>query len=330
MRARHLALAVLLLGLLAPPARAQIPGLAARVNGRPITNERLERFFEDYATERGRSPASIWQPGPFKQLKREALDRLVEQEVLYQEAERRRLTATPAEAEQAVAVLKAKLSRPGAFARRLERSGFDEAGYQEWVRRQLSVRTLLERETAAAGLTVGDDEVRAFHAARPDLFTEPEEVRVRHILRTAPAGAPEPERRKARRAAEKARASALRRGSDFAALARKHSQDPSAERGGDLGFLSRGQMVAPFEEAAFALRPGEISQVVETAFGFHVIQAVERRGGGPIPEEQARDAIRRRLLGEKTERHLQERIAQLRAAARIEILAPLQATRSSP
>lgn len=323
---RPLAPALLLLaGLLAAPtsARGQITGLAARVNGRPITNERLERFFEEYATEKGRSPASIWQPGPFKKLKREALDQLVEQEVLFQEAERRKLTATREEAAQAVAALKARFQKPGSFERRLERSGFDEAGYLEYVRRQLSIRKLLEQEAAAARLSVGDEEIRALYQSRPELFAEPEEVRVRHILRAVPAGAPEAERRKARRAAEKARASALRPGADFAALASKHSQDPSAEQGGDLGFVSRGQMVSPFEEAAFALRPGEVSQVVETVFGFHVIQAVERRGGGTIPEEQAREPIRRRLLGEKTERHLQERIAQLRAGARIEILAPL-------
>ncbi|MBI5067566.1 MAG: peptidylprolyl isomerase [Deltaproteobacteria bacterium] len=323
MRARRLAPALLLLGLLAPPARAQIPGLAARVNGRPITNERLERFFEEYATEKGRSPAAIWQPGPFKKAKREALDQLVEQEVLYQEAERRRLTATPAEAEQAVAVLRARFKKPDAFARRLERSGFDQAGYQEYVRRQLSIRKLLEQETAAARLSVDDDEVRAFYAARPDLFTEPERIQVRHVLLAAPAGASEVERKKARRAAEKVRTAARRPGADFAALARAHSQDPSAAAGGDLGFIARGQMVAPFEAAAFALRPGEISPVVETVFGFHVIQGGERRPGGQVPEERAREPIRQRLLGEKIERHRQDRIAALRGAARIEILVPL-------
>lgn len=325
MRARLATAALLLLGLLAAPrpARAQISGLAARVNGRPITNERLERFFEEFATEKGRSPASIWHPGPFKKVKKDALDQLIEQEVLFQEAERRKLTATPAEAEQAVATLKARFPKPGAFARRLERSGFDEAGYREHVRRQLSIRKLLEHETAAARLTVDAEEIRALYQSRPDLFTEPEQVQVRHVLVGTRPEAGDAERRKARRAAEKVRAAALRQGADFAALARKHSQDATASAGGDLGFISRGQMVGPFEAAAFALGPGEISPVVETVFGFHVIQGGERRGGGLLPEEQVREPIRRRLLGEKTERHLQERIAALRGAARIEILVSL-------
>jgi len=325
MRARSPALGLVLLGLLAAPAPApaQIQGLAARVNGRPISNERLERFFEEYAVEKGRSPTSIWHPGPFKKLKREALDQLVEQEVLFQEAERRRLLATPGEAEQAVATLKARFQKPGSFARRLERSGFDEAGYLEYVRRQLSIRKLLDQESAAARLAVSDDEVRALYQSRPELFTEPEQVQVRHVLLAVEPGAPEAERQKARRAAGKVLAAARRKGADFAALARKHSQDATAPAGGDLGFVSRGQMVGPFEAAAFALQPGEISPVVETIFGFHVIQGGERRGGVLLPEAQAREPIRRRLLGEKMERHLQERIAALRGAARIEILATL-------
>jgi len=304
-------------------ASAQVTGLAARVNGRPITNERLERFFEEYAAEKGRNVAAIRQPDTFKRLKREALEALVEQEVLYQEAERRRLTATEAEAEQAVAVLRAQFTKPGSFGRRLQRGGFDERSYREYVRRQLSIRRVLDQEVAAAGLGVSDEEARGFYRSRPDLFVEPEQVRVRHILRSVEPGAGKAGRDRARRAAEKAREAALRRGADFAALARQHSQDATAPSGGDLGFISRGQMVPPFEEAAFSLRPGEVSAVVETDFGYHVILAEEKRGGAATPEEEALPPIRRQLLGEKIERHLQARVAAARSAARVELLLSL-------
>jgi len=315
----HLTTAALFLAT-ALPARGETAGLAARVNGRPITSERLERFFEDYGAEKGRPPSTIWQPEPFKRLKREALDQLVEQEVLFQEAERRKLVASAAEAEAAVAVLKARFKKPGSFERKLERGGFDERSYQEYVRRQLSVRKLLDQEVAAAKLSVSDEETHALYESRPDLFTEPEQVRLRHVLLKVDQGASRAERARVRRAAERVLAAARKPGADFAALARRRSQDGSAASGGDLGLVSRGQMVAPFEAAAFALQPGEISPVVETPFGYHVIKAEERRGGERVPEPQVREAIRRKIHGEKVEQFLKERTAALRAAARIEIL----------
>lgn len=318
----RLAVGALLLAA-AWPATAQVPGLAARVNGRPITNQRLEYFFEEYATEKGRPPASIWQPEPFKRLKREALDQLVEQEVLYQEAERRKLTAAPADAERAVAVLKAQFKKPGSFQRKLDRGGFTEQTYLEYVRRQLSIRRLLDQEVAAAKISVSEDEAHAYYGAHLDLFVDPEAVRVRHILLEARPEATAAERKRARRAAEKVLAAARKKGADFEALAKKHSQDPTAPGGGDLGFILRGQMVPPFEAAAFALQPGEISPVVETIFGYHVIQGVARRAAVQIPEDQARDQIRKKLFAEKTEAVLKERVAALRAAAQVEIIIPL-------
>lgn len=308
-----------------PSLQPEVPraALAAIVNGRPITNERLARFAEDYGTEKGRPPATIWQPGPYKKLMRDALDQLIEQEVLFQEAEKRKITATRVEAEKAVGVLREQFKKPGSFQRKLERGGFTEETYVEYVRRQLSVRRLLDQEVAAARITVSDEEAHAFYASRPDLFMEPEAVRVRHILFPAPPEASQNEREAARRAAEKVLAAARRKGADFEALARKHSQDPTAPSGGDLGFITRGQMVLPFETAAFALQPGDISPLVETIFGYHVIQGVERRAAVQIPEADAMELIRKKLFGEKTESLLQERIAALRAAAQIEVLVAL-------
>jgi hypothetical protein len=103
------------------------------------------------------------------------------------------------------------------------------------------------------------------------------EVRVRHILLRFEEQQTDVQRTELRQRAEQLRQRAVG-GDDFAALARQHSQDPgSAERGGDLGFFGRGRMVPPFEEAAFALRPGEISPVVESPFGYHIIRLEERR-----------------------------------------------------
>ena len=132
-----------------------------------------------------------------------------------------------------------------------------------------------------------------------DKFTEPEQVRARHILVKVASDAGEPAKAAARKKAEDLLAK-VRAGGDFAALARKNSDDPgSAAQGGDLGLFGRGTMTPAFESAAFALEAGKVSDVVETPFGFHVIKVEEHRPGGVKALEAARDEIVQALRAER-------------------------------
>jgi peptidyl-prolyl cis-trans isomerase C len=316
--ARRLVVALSLLAAF-PAARADDSLVAVRVNGVAIGRERVERYFEDYLAEKGRSVAGIRSPAAYEGLYREALEKLVEAELLWQEAERRKLVAPRAEVDAALAEVRAGFKTAEAFRSRLERGGFTEATYADYLRKQLSIRKLVQKEIVAR-VEVRDDEVHEFYEANPARFTRPEQVRARHVLVKVAPAASEDERTKARARIEAVLADA-RGGASFEDLARMHSDDATAARGGDLGFFARGQMVRPFEEAAFALAPGEISGVVETPFGFHVIQVAERRGGERIAEAEARGAIRERLRTEKAERALAERVAKLRERGRVEIAA---------
>ncbi len=114
-----------------------------------------------------------------------------------------------------------------------------------------------------------------------------------------------------------------RGGADFAELARRHSQyAETAPRGGDTGFFQRGQMVPAFEEAAFALAPGEVSDMVETPFGVHVIRLEERRPARLLPLDEIREKLRDHVRRERMEAAVREEIARLHAAAKIDILVP--------
>jgi len=126
----------------------------------------------------------------------------------------------------------------------------------------------------------------ADYRAQPDTFVTPEQVRVRHILIDARSCDAE-----ARAAQLLAQARAP--GADFAALATEYSHDPgSAKRGGDLGFFERGRMAKDFDNAAFALaKPGDISDVVRTSFGYHIIRLEERKPAGRQPFEQVRESM---------------------------------------
>jgi peptidyl-prolyl cis-trans isomerase D len=152
----------------------------------------------------------------------------------------------------------------------------------------------------AALAAPSDEAITAYYDEhRDDRFTAQEEVRARHILIKLPPGADEKARAEARKKAEDALAKA-KKGDDFAKLAEKLSDDPgSAKAGGDLGRFSRGKMVPEFEAAAFALAPGQISEIVESPFGFHIIQVEEKQPGGPKPLETVRQEIVQTLTDER-------------------------------
>ena len=150
---------------------------------------------------------------------------------------------------------------------------------------------------------VKDGEVAEYYALhKEDKFTEPEQVRARHILVKADGDSSPDAKAAARKKAEDLLAK-VKAGADFAALAKARSEDPgSAANGGDLGLFPRGRMAPPFEEAAFALPAGGVSGVVETSFGFHVIKIEEHRPGGVKPLEAVHDEI---VDGLKQERALE-------------------------
>jgi hypothetical protein len=144
-------------------------GVAARVNGVAIEAERLQRYFEDMLAERGRSPAAIRSPSAYAALHREALEKLIEAELLWQEARRRNLLASKAEVERALGQARAGFAAPGAFERRLERGGFTAQSYERYLHQQLSIRKLVQEEVVAR-VSVSEAEVHAFYQANPERF----------------------------------------------------------------------------------------------------------------------------------------------------------------
>lgn len=110
----------------------------------------------------------------------------------------------------------------------------------------------------------------------------------------------------------------LRGGADFVELAKKTSTGPSADAGGDLGYFSRGQMVKPFEDAAFALKPGQISDPVQTEFGWHIIKVEDRRNH-PVPSF---DEVKDQLMASLVQNQLKTVVQSLRASAKIEVIDP--------
>jgi len=184
---------------------------------------------------------------------------------------------------------------------------------------------VVERQAQVANAKVTDADVKADYDAHAAEYARPDQRRVRHILFKLPAGASEADKAAARASAESVLARA-QHGEDFAAMARSLSQDTvSASQGGELGWFGRGAMVKAFEDAAFAANPGQFAPVVETEYGFHVIQVEEARAAGSASLSEVGDGIRRRLELQRAQdlaaAEAQRLAGELKTAADLDALA---------
>jgi len=296
-------------------------GMAAAVNGVGISNQTLERSFQEYLREQKVNIAAVRNPDRVKGMRREALDLLIDQELAWQAAQKEKVLATGPEVDEAVEAVRGKFKSDRSYVAKLRMEGYTEESYREYLRRLVSARKYLD-QVAAGASKVGEEEIHAFYRENPGKFLLPERVRARHILVTADPAAGEEGKRAAREKADRI-LQEVRAGGDFAALARKYSEDSTADRGGDLGAFSRGTMVKPFEDAAFALEAGAVSEVVETRYGFHIIKVEERIPEQRVPEEAAKEQIRSYLQGRKAREEVQAELTRLRSAAKIEVFLPL-------
>lgn len=167
---------------------------------------------------------------------------------------------------------------------------------------------VLDLDAVKAGLTLSEDDLRTYYKENLSRLAGKEERRASHILINATKDAPAADREKAKAKAQELLAQVRKAPGSFAEVAKKESQDPgSAPSGGDLGFFGRGAMVKPFEEAAFALKKGEISDVVETDFGYHIIMLADIK----TPPQPSFEELRPSLEAELKQQQAQRKFAEV-------------------
>ncbi len=287
----------------------------AVVNGKVISKTEFDREMSR-VKQQFASQGRPLNGSQLSQIKKEVLESLINRELLYQESKKKGIKVDKTAINNQLKELKKRFSNEAEYKNALSKANLSEAIIKSQIKTEMAIRELIDRQFSKK-VTVSDEEAKSYYNNHLDSFKQPEQIRASHILIKVDPQANELEKEKARKRLIEIK-ERLQKGEDFATLAKEFSQCPSGKNGGDLGYFKRGQMVKPFEEAAFALEPGEISDVVETRFGYHLIKVFEKKPTSTIAYVDIREKIKEFLKKEKTKKEVEQYIKNLKEKAKVE------------
>jgi peptidyl-prolyl cis-trans isomerase C len=289
--------------------------VAVTVNGEAITKGEIA----EEVTRLSRQFGGRMSPEQMQQMQgamsQQAKDNLIARVLLRQKVEQEGIAVSQDEIDARMAEVRESLGSEEELANRLAMMGMTVEMLEKEMETGLAVEKLIDEFAPTDPVTESD--IKAYYDEHAAQFQQPERVRASHILIKTEEDDSQATKDLARDEAEGILAQ-LNQGADFAEMAREHSACPSSQKGGDLGFFQRGQMVKPFEDAAFALDVGQTSGLVETQFGYHIIKVTDREEGRTVPFDEAEANIRAMLEGQRKQEAMKTYTDQLRAAADIE------------
>ncbi len=295
------------------PVPEKLPDVVARINGENLGRTELEDAVRAIEGQNGPIPAT-----ERDRIYRALLDRLIGSRLLLQESKARKVAVTKEELDERMAMIRQQFPTEQAFKEALSAQKVSLQKVEADQREQLMVSKMLQAELGAK-VAVNDADIARTYKENAAAFQVPERVKASHILITVSPTATSDEKAEALTRATSVLKSA-RAGKDFAELAKEFSQDPgSAAQGGDLGFFAAEQMVPPFSQAAFKLKTGGISDIVETQFGYHIIKVTGREAARTVPLAEAREQIEQRLSAQNRDREMQAFVGALRQRGKIEV-----------
>ncbi|HUT44265.1 MAG TPA: peptidylprolyl isomerase [Desulfobacterales bacterium] len=316
--ANRLIIAAMAICLLAGPAwadKAASSGKeAASVNGKPISKSQYERdlsIFQKQAAQKGQQLSDA----DLTSIKNRILDNLIDAEVLYQQSQKEGVKVDDQVINEQIETIKKRFPDEAAYKKALEGMDFSEKEIRAEIQRSLAINQLLDTNVRQK-ITVTEEESKKYYDNNPNLFKQPEQAKASHILIKVAPDAEESKKIQARKKIETVQKK-VRQGEDFGLLAKANSEGPTAQREGDLGYFSRSQMVKPFEDAAFALNVGEVSGIVETQFGYHLIKLTDKKAARTIPYKEVQLRLEQNLKREKEKTEIQGYIENLKKSAKI-------------
>jgi peptidyl-prolyl cis-trans isomerase C len=287
----------------------------ALVNGIKISKKEYEREINlqlQTASQQGRQIPEAMLP----KIKADILNNLIDRELLYQESQKKNITVNAEEVNNQIKTIKDRFADQTEFEKTITEMGLSEADIKSEIEHNMAIRDLIDSQVINK-IEISESETKAYYDNNPSLFKKPEQIKASHILIKVAPDATDMQKAQSRIEMAKVQQK-VKDGQDFATLAKEYSQGPSAENGGDLGFFGRGQMVKPFEDAAFALKPGQVSEIVETRFGYHLIKVADKTPASTMAYADVKERLTQHLKSQKIDQGARAYIESLKKDAKIE------------
>jgi peptidyl-prolyl cis-trans isomerase C len=309
-------LALILVSASGFAADKKAPGdMIAVVNGTIITQGEFDRVL-NFELRRAAQSGQQIPDAQKKEIENSVLDSLIVGELLFQESKKQGIEVKPETVTEQLTAVKQRFPSEAEFKKALEENKLTESKIKADIKRDMAIQQLIDKEVDQK-VKISDGDSKTFYDTNPQLFQQPERVKASHILIKVDESATEEKKTEARKKIKELQQK-VKNGEDFAELAKTYSEGPSAPRGGDLDFFGRGQMVKPFEEAAFSLKPNETSDIVETRFGYHLIKVYDKQPAKTIAYADVKDRIDKHLKDQKLRTERQLYFDKLKKDAKIE------------
>jgi peptidyl-prolyl cis-trans isomerase C len=300
----------------APATKTESDIVVLRVSGIPLTESQVMEMIDQIAQKQ---PLAVNQKQerrilPFK----DAVENLTTVTLLKSQARAQNIIIDKAVIDQQIQSIAKGFASPEGFQKALAQQNTTESDYRKAIEESMSMKKMLDLVVQEVPLST-EAELQKFYNDNPDRFYAPERVRASHILlKIHPKNTPE-QKAEIKKKLEGIRTDIQNQTITFADAAKKYSEDTAnAQKGGDLDFFFRGSMVKPFEDVAFAMNPGTVSPVIETSFGYHIIQVTEIKPAGKETLEESKPAIRKYLDEAAKRKAVQKFVEGLKQKATIE------------
>jgi peptidyl-prolyl cis-trans isomerase C len=291
-------------------------GKAAVVNGVVIQEEEVNRALLYQQQRMLATTGQVIRPDMMPELRKMILENLIDRELLYQQSRKKGISVKDAEVNEQLDRIKQQYPNEQAFKESMEEDHLNEDSLKSGIRMNMAVQKFVDKEFEG-NTEVSEAEAKAFYEGNPQYFTQPEVIRVSEILIKVDPRADAAKKQEARKKIEDVQ-KRVQKGEDFATLAKEASQSTSAAKGGDLGMVPRGRMPKAFDDAAFSLKPGEVSGIVETELGFQLIKVYEKTPEKAVPFKEVEEKIRQHLANQKLTQKVNEYLNEVKKTAKIE------------
>jgi peptidyl-prolyl cis-trans isomerase C len=298
---------------------ASAGGPVARINGEEVARADFDKQMERTRARFQRAGRQV-APALETRLKENLVRKLVEESLIAQKAKAEGVTVAKDELDAKVREHKERFGSDKAFQSFLERTSQSEADVVADLEKTLLRDKLFAKLLASSEPTEAD--LKKYYDENLDKYKQKEQIKASHILIKVEKTATEKDKKAKLAEAKKVMAEVKKSGANFEEVAKKYSDGPTKDRGGDLGTFSRGRMVKPFEDAAFAAKAGEIVGPVETQFGYHVIKVYEKTPEQQRSFDEVKDSIGTSLKARAKSKATRELLDKLKAEAKVEILEP--------